>query len=355
MAGADDGRGSPPELIFFERFQQVAQGLATAHELAAFHVAMKCGDVTLVAGSSERRRLALIDAYTAAIAGDSDRQTRSVTAAVEASWLDSRDVIGAVNPVRGTFDVAATGIFDLLHHAAAEYERNETDSGIYVLCLAGVDEASAEQYLAGLLTALERPDRALRLFDPRVVAAAPWLPANGVITLPPSLRIVGTLHEHEMSQPPGLMLRDASYELRMDDALRSMPELRPASIPGAPVTLQAYRRWVRSEPLPASLSALLESVQAALRPVSLVLPQAAVERIEAFVASAHELLPADTAFDLQLAARLRSRIHTLQLHGSSDQLVDAVAAALDDHPVAMPAVRQLLAELQPGSTPGFAY
>src|SRR5690606_39496800 len=117
--------------------------------------------------------------------------------------------------------------------------------------------------------------------------------------------MVGTLAEDETARAIGHTVRDRANEVRLAGAAARDATLGPAdgagSVSGAPVTLRAYQRWSRDAALPAPWSTVLDRLRAPLADIGADLSPRAFRMLSRFVTSGGDILPAATAFDLQVA------------------------------------------------------
>lgn len=337
--GAGDPRGAPSEPSFFERFASHAARVGPEYseiELAAFHVAVKCGDLTLVGGPPGTGRTALVRVYTEALAGDArEGKDRLLVTSVQATWLDIEDLIGSVNPQARSFDPARSGIFEWLVRAAEEYARHGAESGLHLLCLAELDRATPTHYLGALLQSLDAPpgDRFLRCFDAAAVRPDSPFSRSSRVPLPPTLRLVGTLAEDASARPVAGAIRDRATEVRLAGAAARDAALGAATdrdVSGAPVPLRALQRWVREASLPAPWGELLDRLRDPIGAVGADLSPRAFRSLARFVASGGDVLPADAAFDVQLAWRVLPRFEAAAAL-AADAPVGAVATTLEPH------------------------
>jgi hypothetical protein len=351
--GAHDPRGAPQEADFYARF--AAHAAATTYgfsalELAAFHVALKSGDLTLLGGAAGTGRAALARLYAEALAGDAGGcDARFLSSPVQVTWLDVQDLLGAVNPHARLFEPASTGVFRFLVNAVSEYERNGADSGIHVLCLIEVDRASPEHYLSALLHALEgEADRRLRCFDPHAVRPDAPFAQWSTIALPPTIRIVGTLAEDESARTVGQGVRDRANELRLAGGgpRDSLPGGAAGAVGGAPVPMRAYQRWTRDAPLAAPWSGVLDRLRAPLGDAGIELSPRAQRMLTRFVASGGDVLPTAAAFDVQLAWRVLPRLGAAALLDGADAAAAGVTAMLEPHLDELPVTAAALGRLR---------
>ena len=98
--------GSPgleSEAMFFERFQEHVENSGFRFkrmDLVAFHLSVKCGDLTILGGLSGTGKSSLPLLYAQALAGDEQR-FRAVD--VSPAWLEQGDLLGRANLLEGRF------------------------------------------------------------------------------------------------------------------------------------------------------------------------------------------------------------------------------------------------------------
>lgn len=352
--GARDARGAPNETLFYERFvahAARAPHVYAPHELAAFHVALKCGDLTLLGGEPGTGRAALTRLYADALAGDAGSgDDRFLITPVQVTWLDLQDLVGGVNPHARLFEPANTGVFRWLLHAAAEYEQHGADSGIHVLCLSEIDRSAPEHYLGALLHALDdMGSRTLRCFDAHAVRPGSAYARWSTLVLPPSLRIVGTLAEDETARPIGHTIRDRANEVRLAGASAREATIGGADsggVSGAPVTLRAYQRWARDAALPAPWSNVLDRLRTPLAELGADLSPRAFRMLSRFVASGGDILPAAAAFDVQVAWRVLPRLAAAIVLRGGEAAAAAVTTVLEPHFADLPLSADALARIR---------
>jgi len=313
----------PDESEFFDRFVSHVQRAGFDYrrlDLQAFHLAVKCGDLTVVTGGPGTGKSSLPRLYAEAMAGREmdalDERTggRYLHIAVRPGWLDLTDLLGQANVLEHTFEPSVTGLFETLVCAGEEFERNGGDSGLYVVCF---DEPGpgVEQLLGGLLQTMQRPDplRILHCFDRHTVRSTDPFHRWHTLLLPRSLRLVTAVASDDTGALPGptLLDRSAIVMLRPGRSRELVDSPKDRGPGGVPVRLRTYDRWVRDSALPAQQAALLDRLEAPFASFGAQLTPRRYRRLCRVVASANDICGPDVAFDLQLAQRVLARNRTL--------------------------------------------
>ena len=351
--GTADARGAPTEGEFYDRFvahAARAPHVYAPHELAAFHVAVKCGDLTLLGGAPGTGRAALTRLYADALAGDAGAGDRFLITPVQVTWLDLQDLVGGVNAHARLFEPANTGVFRWLLHAAAEYEHHGVETGIHLLCLSEIDRGAPEHYLGTLLHALDdMGSRTLRCFDPHAVRPGSAYARWSSLVLPPSLRLVGTLAEDETARAIGHTVRDRANEVRLAGAAARDATIGGGAggeVTGSPVTLRSYQRWARDAALPSPWSTVLDRLRAPLAELGADLSPRAFRVLSRFVASGGELLSPAAAFDVQVAWRVLPRLAAAVVLRGGETAAAAIEAVLEPHLRELPLSADALARIR---------
>ena len=216
------------EIEFLERFKRHVEASGYVYDpqdLAAFHVSLKVSDLTVLGGVSGTGKSSLPRLYTQALAGDAcawDDRYRMV--GVNPSWLDVGDLLGRVNVLDARFLPSDSGLYDLLIHAYEEYERQGRNSGMYIVCLDEMNLAQVEHYFSPFLQALEAPPghRHIHCFAPESVSADSDFAGWATVSLPPSLRFVGTVNFDETTRPLSLRVLDRVNRIELSPSLLNM-------------------------------------------------------------------------------------------------------------------------------------
>ncbi len=293
-------------------------------DLIAFHVAVKTGLWTVLAGPSGIGKSLLPRLYAEAL-GASDE---FLTVPVRPDWLDDRDVIGAYNALSGRFEPAANGLVDRLIAAAEDAQRGR--GGIFLVCLDEMNLARVEHYFAQFLSVLEEPseERRLRLFSAGLERAgdpyAPWRH----LPLADNLRFVGTVNVDETTHFFSPKVIDRTQVVTFGAPDLSRPPARAAKardLGVRSVDATTYKSWVRGpEAADPAVRGLLVELDRPLRELRCGLGFRVRDRVLAYVASAADLLPADSALDFALAQNIVPRIRAA--HAGAGETLDRLCA-----------------------------
>jgi hypothetical protein len=268
-------------------------------DLINFHVCVKTGGLTVLAGLSGTGKSSLPRLYAEAL-GCRDEY---LPIAVRPEWLDDRDLIGAFNPLAQRFEPASCGLVE--HLIAADLDRRRGRGGIYLVCLDEMNLARVEHYFAQFLSVLELPPeaRALTLFAPGLAQAAdPYAPYQR-LRLHDNVRFVGTVNIDETTHffSPKVLDRCQVVAFGTPDLAAPRRE-RPVEILHGlqPVSWAAYEGWVRAASEPPASKAYFLSINDILKRSRLSFGFRPFDRILRYVASALPLLSEDAACDFQL-------------------------------------------------------
>jgi hypothetical protein len=309
--------GLRDEALFFERFTAHVEQAGfrfRRKELLAFHLSMKCGDLTVLGGLSGTGKSSLPVLYAQALSGDLNRYLR---VDVSPAWLEPGDLLGRPNLLDQRFQPAPTGVFHTLVWAASELQRVGNDSRIWIVCLDEMNLAQPEHYFSGFLQALPHAadQRAITVFSESAVRPDdPWrtwarLPLGG------NLRFIGTVNYDETTKALSQRLLDRSNQLRFDathvGSLQRGASTDISPPDGQPVTVEGFEAWTHDAPLPAKAAEIIDELQAPLSVLGCPLTPRRYQAITRFVASANGLCSPEEAFDMQLRQRILSLVRGL--------------------------------------------
>jgi hypothetical protein len=271
----------------------------STEDLLNFHVCVKTGGLTILAGISGTGKSSLPRLYAEALGC----REEYLHIPVRPDWLDDRDLIGAFNAVAGRYEPANSGLVDCLIAAALDRQRNR--GGIYLVCLDEMNLARVEHYFAQFLSLLELPseDRWLELFAPGLVRPTdPYLSFQG-LALGDNLRFLGTVNIDETTHffSPKVLDRSQVVVFRAPDlaAARRIP--RGGIAPGVkPVSLATYQEWRRKAPPESPVRDALLHINSLLARSRLGLGFRQFDRILDYVESARPFFTEDQALDFQL-------------------------------------------------------
>lgn len=360
VIGEDESPAEISEGEFLERFRTHVRECGFEYrdlDLMSFHVSIKSGDLTILGGVSGTGKSSLPQMYAAALAGEGVRddtvpEGRYLHVSVRPSWFDQQDLLGHVNSIDGRFVPSESGLYEFAIWAQREAELQQGRSGVYLACLDEMNLSHVEHYFSGFLQALERPEglRTVRCFDARSLRADdPWRTYNH-LSIPRSLRFVGTVNYDETTKPLSLRLLDRANVVQLQATnLRGVElgELHRSArrAAGPSVRWQDLRSWARDAELDRHLAELLDRLRAPLAALHTPLTPRRDKAIRRFVASATGVVPSPwVAFDLQLVQRVLPQIRSVfgpEGRQALEDLTRIVAAHASDLPEAHRALNAL--------------
>lgn len=305
--------GAPlTEEEFLQQFFRVVEErgfVFLAEDLINFHVCVKTGGLTVLAGLSGTGKSSLPRLYAEAL-GCRDEY---LPLAVRPEWLDDRDLMGAFNPLAQRFEPAACGLVE--HLIAADLDRRRGRGGIYLVCLDEMNLARVEHYFAQFLSVLELPPeaRSLTLFAPGLVRPGdPYAPYQR-LRLHDNVRFVGTVNIDETTHffSPKVLDRCQVVAFGAPDLAAPRRERPIETLHGLqPVSWAVYQGWVRAAPESGAAREFLLSVNDLLKRSRLGFGFRPFDRILRYVASARPLLSEDAALDFQLKQVVLPRLRS---------------------------------------------
>lgn len=302
------------ESAFVQQFQDVVQRRGFVFEpevLGAFHVAVKTGAWTVIAGPSGLGKSSLPALYAEALG----QRQEMLSVAVRPDWLDDRQVLGAYNPLTERFETAATGITEHLIHAAEDWRRQR--GGLYLIVLDEMNLARVEHYFARFLSIMERraDERTLELFSRTQENSDDPMARYRQLLVPPNVRFIGTVNLDETIHffSPKVLDRCAIVALGqgpLDPAIEPNAQARELGLPCVPFA--AYAGWVQPvTACPAAFQGLLVRLDEVLRAARSGLGYRSFQRARTFAASAKGVLGDDVAVDFAVFQYVLPRIRTL--------------------------------------------
>jgi hypothetical protein len=342
------------ELAFFDRFERHVKDCGYSYrrlDLASFHVSVKCCDITILGGISGTGKSTLPLLYAEALAGQSAPPPpgRYLHVGVSPAWLDMRDLLGHVNSLERRFEPSESGLFRQLINAQQESIKKQQECGIYVVTLDEMNLSHVEHYFSGFLQALEH-SREIRSFDAGSVNPDSIFAPYAKLTIPRSVRFVGTVNFDETTKQLSLRLLDRANLIRLrpiDQAslLPAVTDQRPA-VAGAAVRLHHLREWRRTTPLDRDIAALWDRIQPHLRNLGAPITPRRRMAIQQFIASAPpEVLTPVQAFDFEIAQRLLTQVRGLYRPGAQDVL-DDLERTLSQHSYGFPEAVAAMSDLR---------
>jgi hypothetical protein len=310
------------ERSFLNQFLSVVERRGFHFEkdlLTAFHVAVKTGNWTVLAGPSGLGKSSLPMLYAEALG----RRLEMLTVPVRPDWLDDRQVLGAFNPLTERYETAPTGITEHLIAAAEDLRRER--GGIYLIVLDEMNLARVEHYFARFLSIMERrvEDRRIELFSRSQARPEDPLTRHRELVVPPNVRFIGTVNLDETIHffSPKVLDRCAIVGLQqgpLDGAAEPTAQAQDLAL--TPVEFSDYQGWIREpDACPAAVAALLREVDAKLRECGPGIGYRSYARARRFVSSSDGLLPVDVATDYALFQYLLPRVPTR--HRDGDRLL----------------------------------
>jgi hypothetical protein len=282
-------------------------------DLINYHVCLKTGGLTVLAGPSGTGKSSLPRLYAEAL-GCRDEYLH---VPVRPDWLDDRDLIGAFNALAQRFEPAGSGLVE--HLIAASIDQREGRGGIFVVCLDEMNLARVEHYFAQFLSLLELPieERALTLFAPGLVRPGdPYAPFQRM-RLGDNVRFVGTVNIDETTHffSPKMLDRCQVVAFAAPDLATPRRTRAAERVHGLrPVTWATYCEWVRPPRAEGSARAQLLEVNETLRPAHLGLGYRQFDRVLRYVESARPFLSEDAALDYQLKQVVLPRLRPTAPH-----------------------------------------
>jgi hypothetical protein len=327
------------ERAFFERFARHVQSSGFRYrdvDLKAFHISVKCGDITILTGLSGVGKSSLVRLYAEALSGqDKAAHARLLTIDVSPSWTEPQDILGNINLLDRRFEPASCGLFNHIVAAAREYAEYDLQSGIVLVALDEMNLAQVEHYFAGFIQALERPaPRNMAVFDRSALKPEDPLCEYARLPLPPTLRIVGTVNFDETTRPISQRLKDRAAILELSGERHA--GLQPASSLSAPIVegpqvrLADYQSWLGGEgQWPAEVATLLDDLNPLLLRLGAPITARRASAIRRLFAAGRSLISRDQTLDLAIVTRVLPLVRDLNRAGArqdADKILDLLAA-----------------------------
>ena len=343
--GDSRAHGGLTEAAFVAQFQGVAQRRGYVFDetdLVNFHVAVKTGFWTVLAGPSGTGKTSLPRLYAEALGNVEEY----LSVPVRPDWLDDRDVIGAFNALAGRFEPAATGLVDRLVAAAEDAARGR--GGLYVVCIDEMNLARVEHYFAQFLSVLEEPAarRRLQLFSRGVERPGEPYALHRELLLGDNVRFVGTVNVDETTHffSPKVLDRTPVLVFEPPQIEREpSAKAKAQALSTTPVHAEEYAAWVHGpEEADPAVRAFLVAIDKPLRGIRSGIGFRLRDRVLSYTASAKDLLAPDRALDLALAQGIVPRIRTQE--PGFDDAADALGDLLPEK--RFPRSSRLLARLR---------
>jgi energy-coupling factor transporter ATP-binding protein EcfA2 len=336
----DRARHRLDELEFFERFTRHVQTSGFRYrdtDLKAFHISVKCADLTVLTGLSGIGKSSLVRLYAEALAGeDSSARTRLLTVDVSPSWAEPQDILGNVNLLDRRFEPASCGLFNHLVAAAREHAQAGSHAGMVLIALDEMNLAQVEHYFAGFIQALERPaPRDIAVFDRSALGAEDPLREYARLPLPPTLRMIGTVNFDETTRPLSQRLKDRAAILELSGERHAgLQQLSRGDVPvvsGPAVLLADFQAWLGGEgQLPMEMATLLDNLNPLLLRIGAPITARRANAIRQLFAAASLLLSSEQVLDVAISTRVLPLLRGLDRHSTrqdATQILELLAAA----------------------------
>jgi len=322
-------QSSLTEADFVARFVALAKGYGLHYredDLRRFHLSVKCGDITVLAGPSGTGKSTLPILYARALLGEDTSDVHEcLMVNVSPSWHDSRDLLGHLNLLERRFTPSESGLYQRLITAAEEYRLSRDTAGIHLVCLDEMNLAQVEHYFGDIMLTLGRVDgqRVLRCFATESVG--PTCPFRHWATVPlaPTLRFIGTVNFDETTR----LLSDRFYDRAnvIEIAPRGVPsaedgESSPTTVPGPAITLRDITAWTRQAPLEGDVATVIDVIRPILESIRLPISPRTYTGMHRFIRSAGEVMTQKQALDCQIAQRLLPRIRNVSTRSEIEAL-----------------------------------
>jgi len=324
------------EAAFLNHFESLVayRGFMFRREdLINFHVTVKCGGLTILAGPTGTGKSSLPRLYAEALGWERDY----LHVPVRPDWLDDRDLIGAFNVLAQRFEPASCGLIERL--IAAEEDRKQGGGAIFLIGLDEMNLARVEHYFAQFLSVLELPPdlRGISLFAPgQARPDDPYFPHQRV-SLGENLRFLGTVNIDETTHffSPKVLDRSQVVAFSAPDLSIPRKSARTEAPRFNPVSIQCYQRWIRTEndrdrvaasaspppriagltpPTPGLGRAFVLQLNDILGRSRLGLGYRQFDRILSYVESAKPFFTEDQALDYQISQIILPRLRPTAPH-----------------------------------------
>ncbi len=301
---------APDEAEFVEQFARVAEQhgfLFARDDLINFHVCVKTGGLTLLAGLSGTGKSSLPRLYAEALGGADEY----LHVPVRPDWLDDRDLVGAFNAVAQRFEPASSGLVE--HLIAAALDGQHDRGGLYLVCLDEMNLARVEHYFAQFLSVLELPaaSRCVTLFAPGLVRPGDPYHDWQRVPLGDNVRFLGTVNVDETTHffSPKVLDRSQVVAFSAPDLAAPRRARKATTVHGIkPVPLATFLGWCRKAADDGPGRQVLLQVNEVLRRSRLGLGFRQYDRLLSYVASARPFFTEDKALDLQLMQVVMPRL-----------------------------------------------
>lgn len=290
------------EPTFIAQLQRVVERRGftfQTEDLLNFHVCVKIGGLTVLAGPSGTGKSSLPRLYAEALGW----KNRYLQVPVRPDWLDDRDFLGAYNALARRFEPASSGVADHLIAAMLAEQRNLDD--LYLVTLDEMNLARVEHYFAQFLSVLEAPleERNIALFAPGLARPSdPYAPYQS-IHLGENVRFLGTVNIDETTHFFSPKVLDRCQVVSFAPPNLEAVRQRDQSdvVAGViPVGLTSFLGWSQPPDSEGTAREFVLRVADLLRKSRLVLGIRQFDRMLRYAASARPFLEEDKALDFQM-------------------------------------------------------
>lgn len=353
------------EVEFFSRFKNYTLACGYRYrdiDLLAYHVSVKCGDLTILGGQPGTGKSSLPRLYSEALCGSQANKDceRYLQVAVSPSWLDSRDLMGHFNALSNTFQPADQYLFETLVYAQEEYQELAEESGLYFVCLDEMNLSHVEHYFGGFLQVLEKPsaNRRLRVFSKDAVASTCRFKHWPSLMIPRSVRFIGTVNFDETTKQLSQRLLDRANLIRLpaDHLPLELEDATEAVATGVEVRMHQYQEWIRdSVNYNEELGKLIDDLRDDLRVLNCSMNPRRFSAIRKFLASwPEDISSIEHAIDLQFAQRILPQVRGLFQPGATEA-IKSIRKKIEHHSFAFEESLRILDEIYRSESPEFMY
>ena len=302
------------------------------HDLQAFHLAVKCTDITVAGGMPGVGKSSLARIYAEALAGDdAGGPRRLLTVDVSPSWTEPQDIMGMVNLLDRRYEQAPAGLFAHLASAQQEHAAAGDNAGMAIIILDEMNLAQPEHYLAGFIQALERQQpRLLPVFDPSALQPDDPLQQFSTLKLPPTLRFIGTVNFDETTRPLSARLKDRAAIIDLTRARHTAAQPRTAAAAGGqPARLADFKRWRTPEAAPVEVAKMMDALDEPLSAMGCPITPRRGAALEMMVGASRAVCSPEQALDIAIMTRVLPSIRGLDrtpVRQAAKRLAEAMSA-----------------------------
>lgn len=318
---ATDARGEISEESFFDRFLTVLSNSGFTYDLmdlARYHLSVKSGVLTVLGGPSGIGKSSLPLLYSRALSGEEYQNGRPdcLMITVNPSWLEIRDLIGHLNSLDGRYYPADSGLYQMLICACGELEIYGHETGVHMACLDEMNLAHVEHYFSDLMMLLERGEehRILSCFSHELASDECQFRDWDKVKLSPALRFTGTVNFDETTRSLSDRFLDRVNLVQLKPsslAIGGNPDDSILGAPGRMISLSDFLSWRGVASLSPELATLFDDFRPILYKLGSSISPRVYRSICEYVGGSEPILPANTAFDLQIVQRVIPKIRNL--------------------------------------------